>query len=105
MAASEPVPASCGNLRRAVWYSVTASAAGTLGATVTATSGGYQPVVAIYSNQGGVPNELACADTYKGQVNVARALAGVSAGQTYLIRVGGEAGQTGTFRLELGIPQ
>ena len=105
MAASEPVPATCGDLRRAVWYSVTAPARGTLGVTVTATSGGYQPVVAIYSSQAGVLTELGCADSYKGQIDVARALAAVSVGQTYLIRIGGEAGQTGMFKLELGMLQ
>lgn len=97
---SPVVPTSCGTWGADVWYSYVASCTG------TATIGFCPPgsstidtVLAAYSGTCGALVLLACNDDSCGlasQVTVP-----VTAGQTYIIRVGGYAGATGSFVLNI----
>lgn len=95
--ASPDGTAGCGSSNGSpdVWYSYTASCTGTL---VVDTCGSIlDTVVSVYSGCGGA--ELACDDNACGSQS--RALAAVTQGQNYLIRVAGNSGAEGLFRLHV----
>lgn len=88
-----------------VWFSFTPQATDVTitirGATQQAPGGTLQdPQVALYfGNCGGTLNELECQSS-TGSFNIAEAYeGGLFVGSTYLIRVQGAAGQTGTFQV------
>ncbi|MCB0528998.1 MAG: gliding motility-associated C-terminal domain-containing protein [Saprospiraceae bacterium] len=98
--------ASCfGTTQNDVWFAFTPQATDVTitirGATQQSPGGTLQdPQVALYFGTcGGTLNELECASS-AGNFNVAEVYeGGLFVGSTYLIRVQGAAGQTGTFQL------
>ncbi|MBP7933541.1 MAG: hypothetical protein KA354_02730 [Phycisphaerae bacterium] len=95
--ASTDGAASCGDANSSpdVWYTYTASCTGTLAFDTCGAL--LDTVVSVYSGCGGT--ELACDDNGCGSQS--RALTTVSQGQTYLIRVAGNAGTAGPFRFHV----
>lgn len=99
-------PATCfGATQRDVWFAFTAQATDVTitvrGATPQAPGGTLQrPQIAIYSGLcGGTINQLECQSAPAG-VNIAEAYqGGLFVGTTYLVRIQGFNGNTGTFQL------
>lgn len=99
-------PATCfGNTQNDVWFAFTALATDVTitvrGATPQAPGGTLQrPQLAIYfGNCGGTINQLECQTTPVG-VNVVEGYqGGLFVGSTYLVRIQGANGQTGTFQI------
>lgn len=98
-------PGCFGSVQNDVWFAFTALATDITitvrGATAQAPGGTLQdPQVSFYFGTcGGVINELVC-DAATGNNNVAEAYkGGLFVGSTYLIRVQGAAGQSGTFQI------
>ncbi len=98
-------PGCFGSVQGDVWFTYTPQATDMTitvrGATAQAPGGTLQdPQVSLYFGTcGGVINELIC-DAATGNDNIAEAYkGGLFVGSTYLIRVQGGAGQTGTFQI------
>jgi hypothetical protein len=84
-----------------VWYSYTPAADGT--AVMSLCNSAYDTVLSVHSGcPGATDNELVCNDdscSTQSQVTLA-----VTAGQTYMIRISGYHGASGTFKLSLTGP-
>jgi Tol biopolymer transport system component len=86
-----------------VWYSWTPSCGGT--ATISVTSSVYDTTVAVFSSCDTSALPLACNDDEpSGSSTNSLLTVTVQAGQTYLIRVSGFAGNTGAFQLSYSLP-
>jgi hypothetical protein len=99
------VPSCFGSVQNDVWFTYTPQATDITitvrGATAQSPGGTLQdPQVTLYFGTcGGVINELVC-DAASGNANIAEAYkGGLFVGYTYLIRVQGTGGQTGSFQI------
>ncbi len=95
--AGEPQP--CGNISKTVWYAVIPAQNGALTAATAGSS--FDTVMAIYSGTT-LANltALQCNDD-DGTSTTSRVTAGVSAGETYYIQVGGFSGDSGAVALHV----
>jgi hypothetical protein len=103
--ASDDGASDCGTGTADVWYSYTATCSGTL--KIDSCGSSYDTVISVHSAcPGGYVNEIQCSDDCTGSPCVAPASClstDVTAGSTYLIRVSGWNGQTGSFVLHLSM--
>ncbi|MEM7202644.1 MAG: VCBS repeat-containing protein [Planctomycetota bacterium] len=96
--------ASCAAGGGDVWFAYTAPSPGLLTASLCPTAGGsadFDTVLAVFSGDCGALVELACNDDVCGAASAVTLP--VVSGQTYLMSVGGAAGERGSFRLALGL--
>ncbi len=102
-----PQPSCFPDVTSDVWFSFVAEATTLQVAVIGNTSGNQgpggtlnNPQFAVYSGScGGLLTEIACASDGFG-TNIIESFAGpLTVGETYFIRVGGRAGNTGTFKL------
>jgi len=94
-------PAACGSIGNDVWYRFTACASGSV-TVQTCSLASWDTVLAAYSGSCTALTQLACNDdTCSAQSSITFTAAG---GSSYLIRVGGYNGATGTGTLALSGP-
>jgi hypothetical protein len=93
---------NCGSMGNEVWYSWNASVAGT-GNASTCNGATFDTVVAVWDGTGDCCGRtlVACNDDSCGGGTRSHATFPVVQGKTYLISVGGFAGATGTFTLDV----
>ncbi|HET6205139.1 MAG TPA: hypothetical protein VFI25_20285 [Planctomycetota bacterium] len=93
-------PWSCGAGLNDVWYAYAASCTGIGTFSFCTGTANYDAVLEVFSGTCAAPNLLACNDDFcpglRSQVSVP-----VSAGSVYLVRVGGNNGEVGTFALSI----
>ncbi len=97
-ASTDAVTGSCGSMGTEVWFAYTATCSGFATAS-TCAGASFDTAVAVFDGACGALNEVGCNDDACGLMS--EVVFQTTAGQTYLIAVGGFSGASGTFRLDM----